>query len=875
MRVIDCLAPNRFPDIFPLVKFPTFIFLIILACTATPIHGEPDAVRHAHEIYQSGLWDVAARAYRDAIDAESTPAESRADLAARLAECLIRDGKPVDALALLTEGQPAADSPTASFWRAQALAGTGRFAEAVAEFAAHSASANAPFRLEAALTSANLQASLDKSAAAVRTLASFAQSANPSDAAVADLHRAALLVDSGFPEEAREAFPATADQMGHWQSLASYTDARIHLVNGEAETAAALFATLLENRTGQSVSIHHGIHLGLADALAATNKPDAASRTILRFLQEYPDTPFLHAAFRRLQHWMPISPKTTDPILTKLVEWIPHPPTPATGIITVNDRASTAWPTINHIQEMGAFAMFTRAIGLHRAGTQAALHEARASLNRLRHHFPNHFLSRQALLIEGLWDIESSNPHRALDLFDLAASMARGESARGEARFAEALALVQSGNMEVAIARFKEAAELMDQEAADSARFNMHLAALDMPGENHPPVTLNSRLKSNLELERALNQADPDLAIAALNTFLINHPDHPRAQEAKLAAAERAMQTDPPDLSLARAHLDAININDANSSEKFRVDLVRLQIAEKSLPDVPAEFTIELAREILRDASGTSQATEASLILGRTLFHTGNYNEARITFEKLAMEQSERDPADPALVQVAYLLAARAAALGATSQSREEALNLFDQAIEIESATLRGMAVLEKARLLIDMVRLDQAIAYLTQTRNDIPPDDPLALPAGLLLGEAIYAKSASDPGLLANALAIYDDLLQDQNQLTDTLYNRLQYLRGITLEKLPQPDHPEFTRDTEAIEAYVSVILRAGNKPPAEWEWFERCAFAAMALLEKNQRWQAAINLARRTASFNGPRAADAAERAAQLQLTHMIWED
>ena len=68
--------------------------------------------------------------------------------------------------------------------------------------------------------------------------------------------------------------------------------------------------------------------------------------------------------------------------------------------------------------------------------------------------------------------------------------------------------------------------------------------------------------------------------------------------------------------------------------------------------------------------------------------------------EKLAASET-----DPARAQVAWLLAARSAALGGTPQSKEQALILFDKAIETKG-TVSSLANLEKARHLIDMYRL-------------------------------------------------------------------------------------------------------------------------------------------------------------------------
>ena len=97
--------------------------------------------------------------------------------------------------------------------------------------------------------------------------------------------------------------------------------------------------------------------------------------------------------------------------------------------------------------------------------------------------------------------------------------------------------------------------------------------------------------------------------------------------------------------------------------------------------------------------------------------------------------------------------------------------------------------------------------------------------------------------------------------------------MRGLTLEQLPDPGNPILKRDKLAFIAYYSVLER--NTPPEQWQYFELCGFRALALLEKARRWPAAIACAKKIASFKGPRAEEAAARANQIQLKHMIWED
>ncbi|MEI8039325.1 MAG: hypothetical protein WCJ14_13125, partial [Verrucomicrobiota bacterium] len=276
--------------------------------------------------------------------------------------------------------------------------------------------------------------------------------------------------------------------------------------------------------------------------------------------------------------------------------------------------------------------------------------------------------------------------------------------------------------------------------------------------------------------------------------------------------------------------------------------------------------TIARAKSFLATYPAAATAPEAALVLGRSLFQNHNYNDARLVLEKLAAT----DP-DPARAQAAGLLAARSAALVPTSQSQQEALILFDKVIAAKGS-LAAIAQLEKARLMIDMNRLAEAASFLRAWFDSLPPTDPLHLPAGLLLGEAIYAQGSVNPHSLTEALAVYDQLLSHSNQYP-TVFNRLQYLRGRTLEQIPDDQQPTKPRSKLAFIAYDSVLET--TTPPAEWHYFELCGFRALALLELAGRWPAAIACANKIASFHGPRAEEAASRASQLQLQHMIWED
>ena len=170
------------------------------------------------------------------------------------------------------------------------------------------------------------------------------------------------------------------------------------------------------------------------------------------------------------------------------------------------------------------------------------------------------------------------------------------------------------------------------------------------------------------------------------------------------------------------------------------------------------------------------------------------------------------------------------------------------------------------------MNRLVEASAFLRKWFDGLKSSDALHLPCGLLLGEAVYAQGGARPDSLQEALAVYDKLLVHADD-DPAVFNRIQYLRGRTLEQIPEAKDPTRKREKEAFIAYYSVLET--TSPPAEWHYFELCGFRALTLLENAGRWPAAIACAKKIASFKGPRGEEAAAHASQLQLKHMIWED
>jgi TolA-binding protein len=862
----------------PMKLWPLFPLFLLAQQPSLLGQGLAALTRQGDEALSDGLWEVAELHFRECLADPSLTGEAKSTIVVRLAESLIRAGNPTEALELLGHSV-VANNPETPFWKAQALAGQNHFSEAAGMFSELLANPGSPHRTETGFTLASLQLALGQADAALDSLATILPEADAATQAEIQLYRVEILLDLKRAADARQAMPSAQAIAVADRPLAAFLEARLLLDEGRHTDAEAGFQALVNHPQGQSLTRHHLAAIGLADAIAAQGNPDASAKSLLAFLEEHTDSPVLDAIFQRLLQWLPKKPAATDPILERVGQWITPPVLPVIGPIATTptdtgSAAAGAWPTDTAPDELTnllAFSIYTRAVGLHRMATPESRAEAKLLLHRLRVENPGHPAASRALYQLARWLLDAGSTDQAFAILDTFRDTAKSPALQGEAAFLKARVACQNGDSKQAIQLFDEAAIALTGDQARAAKLQAAITRLrsgDLRGttliqqQGGPPDTA---LEADLELERALSSTPASAARSALEEFLTRFPDHARAPEARLAALEAALASVPPDLAFAKAQSEILT---AAAEKSVALPAPRLALARLHLSDLSNDSAaaIAAAQSIIDTYPAEPAAEEAALTLGRNLFQTGSYNPARLVLEKLAAAAP-----NPARAQAAWLLAARSAALGGTPQSKEEALILFDKAIETQGP-VSSIAALEKARHLIDIYRLAEASAFLAKWTKSLPADDPLHLPAGLLLGEALYAQGSGNPASLVEALAVYDKLLAHA-KTHPALFNRLQYLRGTTLEQLPDEKDPAKKREKQAFQAYHSVLET--TTPPAEWEYFERCGFRALALLEKAGRWPVAITVAKKIASFKGPRAEEAATRASQLQLKHMIWED
>jgi hypothetical protein len=813
------------------------------------------------------LWEVAAARFETALATPELDAAGRQAILLRLAETRVRAGEAEAALTLLAD--PAvAGHPELAFWKAQALAASGRFQDALAELGESAVAPAAPHFREALFTRAALLEALGDTRGALDALAVLVK--DPASALRARLETATLLLSQGRAEEALTATPPLTARMSPRQSArAELLRAQAQLAKGEHLAASRIFSAILGKDDPASKAFYPEAAVGLARAQLAAGNREAATDGLIAFIEQERASPRVGLAFPPLLDCLPPEPAADDLILTRLAQWCPPTVIKSPAGIAPGNGGSGVWPAAPAADdELATQALYHLALGLRREGSPASKEQARRLLTRLRMDYPAHLLAERALLEVARWDLADGRTEQAAAALAALDGSSSAPALRAEASLSAAATAFAAGDFALAAGELEKAAALVDGDARRGLSLNAAIARLaggDLPAfqKSASEADLPPQWAAALSLERSLFLAagrDPS-ALAALDRFILDHPDHPRLPEVRLAAAIAALEALPPDPAFAKAQLDSLSPEQAAALPAASLALARIRVAgrEKRWADAAG-----LAEEFLAAHPDDPRGREVRFELGQARFENGDYNKARLEFEKLAVAV----PDDP-LVPPALLLAARAAALEGTPQAKAESLALFDRVIASKDP-LADVARLEKARALAPAEAAKELLPWFEAMKED----HPLRLLAGLHLGDALY--NSTDAGSQETALKIYEKLLAEL-PADSSRRPEIEYNRGKVLEQLPDPKLPSKKREAEALDVYFSVLQTAARQAPADWQWVDRCGLRARTLLENAQRWEAAIAVAEQHASLHGESdlAKDAAERAKELKLKYFIWDE
>lgn len=814
------------------------------------------------------LPDVAASRFQSALAEKELTVPDQMRIRLLLAESLIRSNQPDEATKILDDPS-LKDQASALFWEAQALRAQGKFAEAIALFDLAIGTKNFPYYGESVITRSRLLSALGSHRDAIAGL-NLLTSSNSPLAIRAKLDQTHLLCLTGKYPEARKVLPALKSLRGNELLEARLLDGKLLQAESQFTKATALFTAILQEFKRDAETLPPIIHpavIGQARAMAALNRRADAADVILAFVQAHPTSPELADAFVLLHYLQTNVPTAEDPVQNliqqRLTDWSNTPIVAHSPMIAdPGDSAISSYPLLQELDhpELHAQALYTRILALAGAKEPEQCAQLRQLATQLNLLHPGHSLATAATIELARNEFQNQQSEKARNLLDSLLSLEQSSDHFVAVNLLLADECFEKKDFVRASLYFEKAAARLSATPRSSALFNAGISSLlvnDDASWDRLLKEASPKLSVSLTLERALHtiKQSPEAAMPLLEKFIIDQPQHARIGEARLAMAYCALKLQRPDLSMAKAQLDSINAT-VVSAESLLATKILLAQAQQDQNTV-----ITLSRSFIAQYPDSPAVAEMTLNLGMALYQNGDMNDARQVLQKL--EKSHPAQAGPSL-----LIAARAAARTGTPQSLTEAISIFDKIITADSP-LSAFAVLEKARTLIDAKSpsgLVQAREELQKLFYKIAADSPLHTPTGLLLIEILYAQGGSDSTQYEASLKVQDVLLE-KKQTSTVETHRIHYYRGLTLEQLNKPD--------EALDVYYQVIESASKEAPADWDYLERCGFNAIALLEKSERWESAIALAKKLSSYPTPRANEAAERAKNLGLEHMIMDE
>lgn len=794
----------------------------------------------AEQALRDDLPSVAAEKFKRLYTDPDATESDRSKIGPRLLESLGRAGKAIELLARSTD-ESVANHPATPFWKAVALIRLDRREDAQQLLALFENQPDDPFFVQAVLTRANLLVALRRPVEAREALEPLSGNSPDEDVERVVLLKAAeaslLAGDSAAAEETLA--PLLEERGEEPDPELDYLLARTALEEDRFEEAETAFAKLIE---AENAHIADGARLGLADAFSKRGRTEDAVAELVKFANQRPESPQLRAAFQRLEKLDFLAQERAPAILKTWAE--------------------------DEQRERRAFAEFYLAsYEKKESGLEAVIEP----LEAFRKEFGDHFLLPAAMLELGSAYVEVGRPEDAIEVLKPFRT-ADPESELGRAiRFLEARAQFEAGEFNEANQQFASAAA-----GEPNAAFNGAVAALY--AENVEAFQLEIQrfalgpegieARSELILERGLfHAANGDRsALTTLKEFLQENPDHERAPEAELAIAELFLLDFPPQLVAAREALESAKQRGLSEDLAEQADYVDFWIAASG---EDLKTMVEIANAYFQKWESSPRRAEIRLRLGEIYFGRKDYPNAQNQFELLVQEV----PEDPN-AEIALFLAGKAASLSMSETGLDRAIEnwgkVFDRQGPLAYEALRQQAVAK-----LKQNQPDQALRVLEEVleaKADF--DEAIELAALMNVGQAYVMKSTEHEvpiQMLVAAINVYNEIISRPG-ISRFWSNQAAVRKGRCLELIEDDD--------QALETYYDVVSRSpvadlDEDEEAEYTWFYRAGFAAIALLQNREEWRAAVKMADRLAATSGSRAHEAFEMAKKLRLEHFIWDE
>lgn len=767
--------------------------------------------------------------------AQNPPAAEQDLARKKLAEALVRAGRPADAIPLF-QNPSLTNDLEAIFAHAQALAALDHWAEALPLYQKVAADPVTKLRAEAIFGTAQALQALGRRDEAMKRWSSLRS--DPKWSVRVRLRIAQLMIERGDLAAADRLLRETKPQATTERNEKRFLIGQLNLAQGRLERAIETLSVILKRPEGVSHSLLVATLMKLADAHLAAKTPEGGDDALEEFIDHRPNDAALPAVFVKLDE---LYGSERKPSINELEHW-------------ARDAA----------QPRQVLAQWYLARSALRSGDRE---KAVAMLAQVRD-------SPVRLSSLGEADLELAQLHLAKEQWDeaiAAAKAARGQNfepgPEGRADWLIAEANYRNGRLDQAASIYEQVAERAPTLARE-ALFNAALCwlRLDRAAEfaaDYRKIRSDPAKQSvegELLLEEGAVQAaqGKEEAIQTFQKFIHDFPQSRRVSEAWVSLAELAFHAPRPDLEAARKDLARAREERPTPAALERADYLQIWLEDTSSTDEAP--VISAANNFLRQHPDSRFTAEVRMKLAEAYFRRQDFANAQTQFELLAQQNP-----NAALTEKALFFAARSAMSSMGAESLDHALALLDQAVALHGE-MRWAARNEEAAIERRLGKNREALALYDEVlKNDAKPAELREALCGK--GDIYYEMGAVDAKNYQRAIELYEQLASEPG-VPAHWRNQAAFKKGKALEKSNDK--------AGALTTYYGVI-EEGARPDVQHEffWFYKAGFNAAHLLEDASDWKSAVAVYRKLAAVGGTRSDEAKARLTQLRLEHFLWDE
>ena len=808
----------------------SFLLAILAQFTRADISAE---ITEASAPLAQGVPEVAVARLQALLNKNLPETEWRV-VAEKLAEAQVVAREPEDTLVLLADPR-LRELQWAKFWRAQALAGLNRWADALPLYEELTTDRASAFFGAAVFGTAEMLRALGKRQEALRKFDLLVH--DKKWGTRAQLRAAELYIEMADASNAQRLLAEMRPTLVAERRERRVLRGRLELILRRPERAIGMFQALLKRPEGAPHATSIAALFGIADAHLQLKTPEVGDDVLEQFIDRHPADPDLPLLFEKLDSLYRAEHK---PSRSELEKWVRRPEQPR--------RTFARW----YLARMET-----------RSGRRERAQQLFSDLQRTS---AKSTAIAPALLEVAQFEVDDGHLDEAISILDEARLLHPEPTLLARINFLSAQVNYLAKRFDIATACFEQIARsnspwtkiaLLNASSGwlqlgNHVRFAADYAELEKQGDDEA--------RANLRLEEGLMQAakGDKRAAASLQQFIRDFPKNPRLSEAWVSLAELAFHSSPPRFDEARKNLARAADSRPTAAAAQRADYLSIWVEESARGNEMQ--VIDLAKRFLEQHGGSPFASEVRMKLAELYYRRQDFANAQTQFEIIA----QQNPND-SLAERVLFFAAESAMSSMGEHSLDQAIVLFDQVVQ-KNGPLRWAARNEQAVIERKLGKPKDALALYDEVlKSDAGLSDKREALCGK--GDIFFEVGATDPNSYQRAIETYDQLASDKKAPIDWR-NQALFKKGLCLEK--KSDR------AGALATFYEILEDEGRPDPRrELFWYYKAGFNAGRLLEEDSKWESAAAIYDKLAAAGGGRSEEAKARLNNLRLEHFLWTD